>query len=81
MLVPHDASIKGDYSMRLLLRQATADQLGIHFSRLERLRLAGLIPEAVRVGHYYCFPADRIDAIRKRLTASGHLRPLETAGA
>lgn len=60
--------------MKLLLRQDAADSLGIHFAKLERLRLAGLIPEAVLVGRYHCIPADKIEAIRERLTAAGKLR-------
>lgn len=63
--------------MVLLLRQDTANRLGIHFSKLERLRLAGLIPEAVKVGHYHAFPADSIETIRERLIALGHLRVAE----
>ena len=59
--------------MTLLLRQDAANRLGIHFAKLERLRLAGLIPEAVQVGRYFTFPADKIETIRERLTVGGHL--------
>jgi hypothetical protein len=56
-----------------LFRQTAADQLGIHFAKLERLRLRGLIPEVVRVGRYFLYPAERLDAIRERLVRQGHL--------
>ena len=59
--------------MTLLLRQDAADQLGLHFAKLERLRVAGLVPEAVLIGRYHAFPADKIEEIRMRLIASGHL--------
>lgn len=65
--------------VNLLLRQEAADRLGIHFAKLERLRLAGLVPEAVQVGRYFAFPADKIEIIRERLTSSGHLRAVSRA--
>lgn len=65
--------------MTLLLRQDAADRLGIHFAKLERLRLAGLIPEAVQVGRYFTFPSDKLETIRERLIESGHLPGPEMA--
>ena len=59
--------------MTLLLRQDAANRLGIHFAKLERFRLAGLIPEAVQVGRYFVFPADMLEVIRDRLAAAGKL--------
>jgi hypothetical protein len=59
---------------QLLMRQEAADRLGVHFAKLERLRRAGLLPEAVRVGRLYVFPISKIDAIRERLIAQGHLQ-------
>ena len=62
---------------KLLFRQDAADELGLHFAKLERLRLKGLIPEAVQVGRFFLFPADKIEIIRQRLTAQGHIRSTE----
>lgn len=59
---------------KLVFRQDAADAIGIHFAKLERLRLKGLVPEAVRVGRYFLYPADRLGGIRKRLIAQGHIR-------
>lgn len=59
----------------LLARQDAANRLGVHFSKLERLRLKGLIPEAIKVGRCYVFPGDQIDTIKARLVAQGHIRP------
>lgn len=70
--------------MKLYLRQVAADILGIHFAKLERLRVAGLIPEAIQIGRYHVFPADQLKVIRERLIASGHIRatkPVITASA
>ena len=52
---------------QFLLRQETADRLGIHWAKLDKLRREGHIPEAVQVGNYWCFPADQLAAIRARL--------------
>jgi hypothetical protein len=60
---------------QMVMRQGAADRIGIHFAKLERLRKAGLVPEAIRVGHYYVFPADKLDEIKARLVASGHIKP------
>ena len=61
--------------MSLLLRQDAADALGLHFAKLERLRQMGHIPEAVRVGRYFLFPADKLPEIKARLVRDGHIRP------
>lgn len=58
---------------KLLLRQDAADALGIHYMKLDRLRAAGEIPEAVQVGRYFMFPAAAMPAIKTRLTAAGHI--------
>ncbi len=66
----------------LLTRQVAANRLGLHFAKLERLRLKGLIPEAFLVGRYYVFPADKLDAIKQRLVEQGHIKaPMEVADA
>jgi hypothetical protein len=65
----------------MLLRQQAADYLKIHFAKLERLRRAGLIPEAVRAGHLYVFPADKLDTIKARLIEQGHITAPNTEAA
>lgn len=52
---------------KLLARQEAADALGIHWMKLDRLRAAGRIPEAVQAGRYWMFPAAAIPAIKARL--------------
>ena len=59
---------------KYLLRQDAANQLGIHFAKLEDLRKRGLIPEAVQIGRYHVFPTDQINAIRERLEQQGHIK-------
>lgn len=58
----------------LLTRQDAANRLGLHFAKLERLRKSGHIPEAVRVGRYFVFPADKLDAIKQRLITAGLIK-------
>lgn len=58
---------------KMLLRQEAADALGIHYMKLDRLRAAGEIPEAVQAGRYWMFPAAAIQAIKSRLTKAGHI--------
>jgi hypothetical protein len=65
----------------LIQRQEAADRLGLHFWKLEDLRKRGLIPEAIKVGRYYVFPADQIDAIRQRLIERGFIKARQTEGA
>jgi hypothetical protein len=62
-----------------VFRQEFADALGVHWSKVERLRQKGLIPEALRLGQYYVFPADQVDAIRERLARGGHLKSTPAA--
>lgn len=59
---------------QMLLRQEAANRLGIHFAKLERLRKLGLIPEAIQAGHLHVFPADKLDEIKARLIAEGHIK-------
>lgn len=61
----------------LFLRWDAANRLGVHPAKLDRLRLRGLIPEAVRVGHYFAFPADKLDAIKQRLVEQGHIKTVQ----
>lgn len=58
----------------LLMRQDAADRMGVHFAKLEAMRRKNLIPEAVKIGRVHVYPADKIDAIRERLVAQGHIR-------
>lgn len=60
---------------QLVQRQEAADRMGIHWCRLDRLRKRGLIPEAMKVGIFFVFPADQLEAIKARLVASGHITP------
>jgi hypothetical protein len=65
----------------LLPRQDAADRLGVHFAKLERLRTKGLIPEAVKIGRYFVFPAAQLEAIRRRLVEQGHIKERLAEGA
>lgn len=60
---------------QFLQRQEAADRMGIHWCRLDRLRKRGLIPEALKVGIFFVFPADQLDAIKARLVEQGHIKP------
>lgn len=52
-----------------------APKIGIHWSKLDRLRKQGHIPEVMQAGRYFYYPADKLAAIRERLIASGHIDP------
>lgn len=59
----------------LLMCQDAADRLGVRHWKMAKLRKAGLLPEAVRVGRFYTIPADQIEAIKRRLIEGGHIKP------
>lgn len=52
-----------------------SNEVGVHTSKLDRLRKQGLIEEVVKMGRYHYYPADQLAAIRARLIASGHIDP------
>jgi len=58
----------------VLMRQEFANRLGLNFWQVERLRRAGLIPEAEKVGRYFVFPESKVEAIRNRLASQGHIQ-------
>ena len=60
---------------KLVTRQVAADYMKIHWCKLEYLRKKGLIPETVKVGRNFVFPLEKLDEIRARLEAAGHLKP------
>jgi hypothetical protein len=60
-------------AQKLVQTGDAAKEIGIHWSKLDRLRKQGLIPEVVSAGRYFFYPAAQLAAIRARLIQSGHI--------
>lgn len=64
----------GETVANLLFREQAATRIGITWHALDRARVRGLVPEVVKVGRYFLYPADKLDAIRDRLIDAGLIR-------